>query len=156
MSESYEYEATLSQLAHLVVPLLADWFAIDLLDDDRSFHRIASVGADPAWTEVPALMSVPRRVRAGASELLSDVTVGSLADVRSLIVAPLTSQAQVIGALWLGISVSGRRYDVDDLMLVEELARRAALAVENARLYEDRRRVADTLQASLLPPTLPP
>ena len=100
-------------------------------------------------------MSVPSRVRAGASELLGDVTDGSLGDVRSLIVAPLASQGQVVGALWLGISASGRRYDVDDLMLVEELARRAALAVENARLYEDRRRVADTLQASLLPPTLP-
>jgi len=155
LSGSFEYEATLSQLAHLVVPLLADWCAIDLLDDGRSFRRIASVGADPAWAEVSALMSVPRRVRAGESELLRDVTDGTLGDVQSLIVSPLASQGQVVGALWLGISASGRRYDVDDLMLVEELARRAALAVENARLYEDRRRVADTLQASLLPPTLP-
>ena len=104
---------------------------------------------------MPALVSVPRRVRAGASELRSDVASGELGELRSLIVAPLASRGDVVGALWLGISASGRRYDVDDLMLVEELARRAALAVENARLYEDRRRVADTLQASLLPPTLP-
>ena len=105
--------------------------------------------------DVPALTSVPRDVRAGASELQSDITDGELGGVRSLIVAPLASRGKVVGALWLGSSASGRRYDADDLILVEELARRAALAVENARLYEDRRRVADTLQASLLPPTLP-
>jgi PAS domain S-box-containing protein len=155
LSESFEYEATLGRLAHLVVPLLADWCAIDLLGEDRTFRRVASVGAEPETGDVAALVSVPRRVRAGASELRSDVTGGELGDVRSLIVAPLPSRGQVVGALWLGISASGRRYDVDDLMLVEELARRVALAVENARLYEDRRRVADTLQASLLPPTLP-
>ncbi len=154
LSESFEYEATLGRLAHLVVPLLADWCAIDLLGEDRSFRRVASVGAEPAGDEA-ALVSVPRRVRAGGSELRSDVAGGELGELRSLIVAPLPSRGDVVGALWLGIAASGRRYDVDDLMLVEELARRAALAVENARLYEDRRRVADTLQASLLPPTLP-
>jgi PAS domain S-box-containing protein len=152
---SFEYEATLGQLAHLLVPLLADWCAIDLLSEDRSFDRIASVGATPGPDDVPALTSVPRNVRAGASELQSDITDGELGGVRSLIVAPLASRGKVVGALWLGSSASGRRYDADDLILVEELARRAALAVENARLYEDRRRVADTLQASLLPPTLP-
>jgi len=155
LSASFEYEATLGQLAHLLVPLLADWCAIDLLSDDRSFGRVASVGDDVAVDDVPGLMLVPGRVRGGASELRSDVSNSELGGVRSLIVAPLTSRGQVVGALWLGLSASGRRYDVDDLMLVEELARRAALAVENARLYEDRRRVADTLQASLLPPTLP-
>ena len=155
LSSSFEYEATLGRLSHLVVPLLADWCAIDLLGENRSFRRVASVGAHPGPDDDAALLSVPERVRAGASELRSHVTGGELGDLRSLIVAPLMSRGHVVGALWLGISGSGRRYDVDDQMLVEELARRAALAVENARLYEDRRRVADTLQASLLPPTLP-
>jgi PAS domain S-box-containing protein len=155
LSASFEYEATLGQLAHLLVPLLADWCAIDLLRDDLSFGRVASVGDEAAAGDAPSLLSVPGRVRAGASELRSDVANGELGGVRSLIVAPLASRGQVVGALWLGLSASDRRYDVDDLMLVEELARRAALAIENARLYDDRRRVADTLQASLLPPTLP-
>ena len=155
LSASFAYEETLGQLAHLVVPLLADWCAIDLMGENRSFRRVASVGAQPEVGDVPALSSVPARVRAGASELRRDVTDDELGGLRSLIVAPLASRGQVMGALWLGVSASVRRYDVDDLMLVEELARRAALAVENARLYEDRRRVADTLQASLLPPTLP-
>jgi serine phosphatase RsbU (regulator of sigma subunit) len=57
--------------------------------------------------------------------------------------------------VWLGITMSSRRFDIDELLFVEELARRAALAVDNARVYEDRRRVAETLQLSLLPPTLP-
>jgi PAS domain S-box-containing protein len=155
LSASLEYEDTLQRLAHLVVPLLADWCAIDLHDDDVVFRRVASAVVQPEPRAVPDARVVPIGVRGGTSELRSQIDDAEGSGLRSLIIAPLTSRGQVLGALWLGTAASGRRYDIDDLMLVEELARRAALAVENARLYEDRRRVADTLQASLLPPTLP-
>jgi PAS domain S-box-containing protein len=151
LSESLDYATTLERLGHLVVPQLADWYAIDIMDDNRVFRRVASVGAIPE-PEPLELRSVPAEVRAGRSQLLRDVDVGGL---RSLIVAPLLSRRHVVGALWLGTSSAPRRYDLDDLVLVEDVARRAALAVENARLYEDRRRVAETLQLSLLPPRLP-
>jgi PAS domain S-box-containing protein len=153
LSESFEYEQTLGRVANLVVPLLADWCAVDIVDADGSARRVASVGAlQPPIPE--ALTSLPVVVRAGKSELHSEVT-GNFAGLRSLVVTPLVARGRVVGAVWLGITMSSRRFDIDELLFVEELARRAALAVDNARVYEDRRRVAETLQLSLLPPTLP-
>jgi serine phosphatase RsbU (regulator of sigma subunit) len=75
--------------------------------------------------------------------------------VGSLMAVPLRARGRSLGAIWLGASRSGRRYSEEDLATAEDLARRAALAVDNARLFQERRRVADTLQASLLPPHLP-
>ncbi len=76
--------------------------------------------------------------------------------MRSVIVVPLAVAGQPpFGALTLVMAESGRTFDADDLAVAEELARRAAMAVENARLYTERSRVAATLQHSLLPPELP-
>jgi serine phosphatase RsbU (regulator of sigma subunit) len=62
---------------------------------------------------------------------------------------------RTVGALTLVYARSGRRYSDDELRLAESLAARAALAVENARLYSERSHIARTLQRSLLPPQLP-
>jgi PAS domain S-box-containing protein len=155
LTQSLEREDTLERLAHLVVPLLADWCAIDLHEPDGRFHRVASVVVQPEPPALPPARVVPISVRSGTSELRTDLEDAEGSGLHSLIVSPLTARGAVLGALWLGTGVSGRRYDVDDLILAEELARRIALAVENARLYDDRRRVADTLQSALLPPELP-
>jgi serine phosphatase RsbU (regulator of sigma subunit) len=74
---------------------------------------------------------------------------------RSAITVPLNAGRRTIGALTLVTAESRRRYGADDLRLAEILAARAALAVENARLYEERSHIARTLQRSLLPPALP-
>jgi serine phosphatase RsbU (regulator of sigma subunit) len=77
-------------------------------------------------------------------------------EMRSVIIVPLAVAGRPpIGALTLVMAESGRRFDLDDLALAEELGRRAATAVENARLYTERSRIAATLQQSLLPPELP-
>jgi serine phosphatase RsbU (regulator of sigma subunit) len=77
-------------------------------------------------------------------------------EMRSVIVVPLgVAGRPPIGAMTLVMAESGRRFNREDLELAEELARRAATAVENARLYTERSRIASTLQQSLLPPELP-
>ena len=70
-------------------------------------------------------------------------------------IAPMTARGRTLGAMTFVSSHAARRFDKDDLGLAEELARRAATAVDNARLYAERAYIARTLQESLLPPTLP-
>jgi serine phosphatase RsbU (regulator of sigma subunit) len=67
----------------------------------------------------------------------------------------MTTRGEVLGAITFVSSQSGRRFDEDDLQLAEDLARRAAVSLDTARLYKERANVAHTLQESLLPPHLP-
>jgi serine phosphatase RsbU (regulator of sigma subunit) len=73
----------------------------------------------------------------------------------SAMLVPLWARGRVLGALSLVVDESGRRYGDEDLALAQEIARRGALAIDNARIHEERSRIAATLQASLLPPRLP-
>jgi serine phosphatase RsbU (regulator of sigma subunit) len=75
--------------------------------------------------------------------------------LRSVMVVPLRAREQSIGSITLASGGSGRAYGDEDLELAQELARRAALALDNARLYEERSHIARTLQRSLLPRNLP-
>jgi PAS domain S-box-containing protein len=127
-------EERLGRLAVLVVPTLADFCTIETIDATgtaRAVARAALVEEGP-WHE-PDQGPDPERQ----------------------IVAPLRARGRDLGSLTLGMGPSGRRYDDDDRALAAQLGRRAGLAVDNARLYEDQRRIASTLQRSLLPPALP-
>ena len=75
--------------------------------------------------------------------------------LKSYLVVPLVAGGRTLGAITLVSAESGRRYGSAELELAEELARRAALAVDNARLYRGRSEIARTLQGSLLPSRLP-
>ena len=152
----------LRELARLVVPRFADWCAIDLVDDEGDRRQVAVAHADPAKVEwarelnrryppdpnAPA--GVPNVLRTGKPELYREVTdemlVAGAIDaehlritrelgLRSAIVVPLSAAGRTFGALTLVSAESRRRYTDDDLALASELARRAALAVEQARLY---------------------
>jgi serine phosphatase RsbU (regulator of sigma subunit) len=74
--------------------------------------------------------------------------------LRSLLAVPLEARGVVLGALTLGSAMSGRRFDGDDLALARDLGRRAGLAIENARLYQQEHRTAAVLQQALLPKQL--
>ena len=76
-------------------------------------------------------------------------------ELRSCIIVPLRSRGRVLGALSFVNESEGSSFDEEDLEVAEELAARAAAAVENARLYRSRSAIARTLQESLLPPHLP-
>ncbi len=184
MSSSLDYEQTLQRVVQLVVPGLADWCGVVMRGRrDDVLEQVAVAHVDPAKVALarefgeryPARLSDPtgaaQVIRTGESQLVEEVTDELLAEVqladeqiellrdlqiRSVMIVPLAVAGRPpIGAMTLVMAESGRRFDVDDLALAVELARRAATAVENARLYTERSRIATTLQHSLLPPELP-
>jgi PAS domain S-box-containing protein len=162
LAASLDYEETLDRVARLAVPELADWCAVHILDDDGSIRRLAVVHVDPAKASLAlarparypldpnAQHIVPQVIRTGRSEIYSEVP-DELLDAaardaehlqtlrmlgfKSYVCVPLQAHGRTLGAITLVASDSGRRYDEQDLVLAEELARRAAVAIENARLY---------------------
>lgn len=165
LDSSLDYATSFQKLARLVVPALADYCLIDEAEPNGGLRRIARAHADPEKekilytnTEHPpeaddadlARHPVLRVIRTGMPLLVADFTpdmVGVIAhdddhrgrlaqlDLRSYIIAPLSARGRVLGAITLAASDSGRRYRAPDVALVEEVARRAALAIDNARLY---------------------
>jgi PAS domain S-box-containing protein len=163
LSSSLEFRETLRQLAQLVVPLLADWCAIDIKGPGGSLQRVAVQHTDPAKMALAleierryppdprAATGVPNVLRTGETEWAADISDEMLASVavdsehlrlarelglRSFIIVPLTAGGRVIGALTLVHAESGRRYTGADVQVAEDLARRAALSVDNALLFE--------------------
>ncbi len=160
LSSSLDYRSTLARLTRLLVPRLADWCAVHL-DDGTENMPIAHV--DPAKAElvrelyrrypVPkdADWGYPHVVQTGEPQLMTSLpagfSVGIARDAEHLamleklgscswIVVPLKVQSTIFGALTLAFSDSGRHYLHADLGLAVEVARRAAVAIDNARLYE--------------------
>lgn len=179
LGRSLDVEETLQQLADLTVPQLADWCTIELFEGGQ-LRPAAVAHTDPA--KIPKVRELrdrygyahqhgPGRVaRTGEPELIEEVTDGLLASVAhddehlalmrdlgpvSLVAVPLVSRGRVLGAVTLAQSESGRHYRDEDLELLQDVAQRAATAVDNAVLYAERDRVARTLQQALLPPKLP-
>jgi PAS domain S-box-containing protein len=174
LAESLDYEATVARVARLSVPRLADWCAVDLvMDAPRLPKRVAVAHVDPAkvalaseiYAKYPpnpdAPTGVPNVLRTGRAELYPDISdellVAGAVDeehlrisrelrLRSAMVVPLLSGGRALGAITFVRAESDRRYGPDDLAFAEELARRCALAIENARLFsseQEARKVAD-------------
>jgi PAS domain S-box-containing protein len=167
LSASLDYETTLQSVARLVVPHLADWCVIDLALEDE-IERVAIAHSDPskvelAWESVrrapinrDALEGVAKVIRTGRSDLYSEVGDEVLAaaypepeklafvqrlGLRSAMIVPLVAHERTLGAISFAASETRRRYTRADLVLAEDLAHRAALAVENARLYREAQEV---------------
>jgi PAS domain S-box-containing protein len=181
LAQSLDVETTLQRLADFAVPRLADWCAVDLLSDGE-INAVAVAHADPAKVQLArelqqrhpadpdAPVGAPAVIRSGESELHPELTEDLLAAAApddealeiirglglvSAMVVPLRAREKTLGALTLVAAESGRRFTSDDLDVAEDLARRAALAVDNAMLYAREHRAAVTLQRSLLPRDLP-
>jgi PAS domain S-box-containing protein len=163
LAESLDYEVTLSRVAGLAVPHIADWCAVDLVGADGVVRRVALAHADPAKVrlledleqEYPldqsAAFGMPNVLRTGRPEFYPDLTAATAAPRRdgryaaimerlgnrSYICVPLAARGRTLGAITLVFADSGRLYDETDLQTALDLARRAALAVENARLYQE-------------------
>jgi PAS domain S-box-containing protein len=164
LGTSFDYQTTLSQLTRLAVPAFADFCTVDLVRSDDSIERIGVAHVDPA--KEPLLFELARWVKPGAPmvehlrralverestlspRLTDEVIAGVQLDEEhgrllralrpvSFVSVPLHVNGRVTGVLALYTAESGRVYDQDDLALVEELARRASLAVENARLFNE-------------------
>src|SRR5207245_3698388 len=91
----------------------------------------------------------------GLGEHTEELSVARTLGSTSLIIVPLVARGRTLGVIAFLTAESNRQYTRDDLALAEELARRAALAIDNARLYEQEPRIAETLQRRLLPQRLP-
>ena len=170
MAASLDYEQTLDSVANLAVPTLADWCMVDLMGTDGRLSRVATGHSDAAQRErarqweaqFPSAPDAPNGppnvVRSGRSELVTEIPDALLAanaldeehlrllrewSPRSYICVPLLARGRTLGAITLVMAESERHYEVVDLELAEDLARAAALAVDNARLYDDTRARAE-------------
>jgi PAS domain S-box-containing protein len=181
LATSLDYESTLHRVAAMCVPSVADLVAIDMVEG-RHLRRLAVGGIDDEDVrdvlamrrryplDVDAPTGVPAVIRTGAAELYPDLEPEAFAieaaspdhadlirrlGLRSAMFVPMTARGRTFGAITLCAGRSGRTFDDTDLFLAEELAARCAIAIDNARLFRERTRIARTLQESLLPPALP-
>jgi PAS domain S-box-containing protein len=181
-ASSMDYEETLSRLAAMAVPELADWCTVSIPDDAGVLRGVAVAARDPEQARVarefderhPARLSDPggaaQVIRDGSAQLINEIDDAVLertvADprqrdglralgIRAAMIVPMLSARRVIGVINFVSTESRRTFTEHDLELAEELGRRAGTAVENARLYTERTHIARTLQASLLPDRLP-
>jgi PAS domain S-box-containing protein len=182
LDRSLDYDQRLRSLADLTVPELSQLTVIDLLDDDGSVHSAVAAAPNPAHARAVEGMReahplsldsahpVAAVLRSAQPVLLPDMSPTFLDEIaqgedhldlmhrlgyHSAIVVPLIARRRALGTLSLLRMEGAPSYNHDDLVLAEELARRAALAIDNARLFEATQHLARTLQQSLLPRALP-
>jgi PAS domain S-box-containing protein len=182
LGSSMDYNETLQQVARLTVPRLADWCAVDVLNERGEIELVAVHHADPAKLAMaerldrryrPALddpTGVAEVLRTGEARIFTDIQSDALVAYahdeehmellrmvgpQAVIIVPMIGATGTIGTITLVSSESPRRLSSVDLALAERLARRAGTAVERARLYTERSRIAHILERSLLPESLP-
>ncbi|MGZ5444984.1 MAG: ATP-binding protein [Thermoanaerobaculia bacterium] len=162
LSATLASQQTLRNLARLCVPTLGDWCAIDL-GDGPGYQRNIVEHTDPSRVELvleidarfraaPEVDPIVHVLQSGCTDLLEEfsdemlVVLAGFEDqlrlaralaLRSWIIAPMIARGRTLGALTVAYTAeSGRRHTQEDVPLIEELARRAAMALDNARLYE--------------------
>ncbi|HEY9876767.1 MAG TPA: PAS domain S-box protein, partial [Candidatus Obscuribacterales bacterium] len=168
LSSSLDYQTTLTSVAQLTVPHLADWCVVHVIEEDGSIEQLAAAHIDPAkvkWAwemkdKYPVNADEPRgagfTLRTGKAELIPDIPDEALVQAardsehlevlrqigfKAVMTVPLAIQDRILGVIsFVSTEESGRCYDEGDLSLAEELGRRAALAVDNARLYRGQER----------------
>jgi PAS domain S-box-containing protein len=177
LASSLEYERTLSNVASLAVPRFADWCAIDMLGRDGTLSRLAIAHVDPSKVQLAneladkyppdpdAPYGVPNVVRTRRPELFAEISDELLVEataetpelldllrelgLRSSMCVPLVARDRVLGAITFIAAESGRRYDENDLVTAQDLARRAATAVDNALLFRETQAARREAQDSL-------
>ncbi len=164
LSAPLDYEARLSNVARLAVPDLGDWCAIDIINAAGVLQRLSVAHIDPAKVKLayalhqrypprPADRSgIYEVLRSGQSQFFPDIPdallEATLSDreqlalirqlgLKSVMVVPMVARGRTLGAITFAWAESGRHYNSIDLALAEELARRAALAMDNALLYAE-------------------
>ncbi len=161
---SMDYDRTLADLAHIAVPTIGDWCAVDILEPDNSFRRLAVAHQDPAKIELAKQLQeqypedpgsptsrtnvlesgIPAFVPEITSEMIDQGAVDAeharlihALGLTSLITVPLIAREHRLGTITLVMAESGRRYSESDVELVQDLADRAAVAVDNARIHRE-------------------
>ncbi len=181
LAESLDVQTTLERLLAIIVPEFGDWAAIDLFDEFERLKTVAAIHADArkaplvarlldrynhnptAERNIAAILrkNQPVILREIGDAQIEKAATPDLLDVlrtlapRSAMTVPLRTRGRTIGSLVAYWSETPRRYVQEDLPLFEEITKRAAAAIENARLYEREREIAAEFQRAALPISLP-
>src|SRR5208283_5273160 len=181
MIESIELDERLDRFVHAVVPRLADWATVNLIADDGSLQTVAIAHADPALRETAerlrgpyngnedANQGTPLAIRTGRAQLLAGIDdelmhvhirPESIEDVRALgsdsaFIVPLAAHGRIYGTLSAMRVSRERPFRENEMWLIEELARRAAVGIAHAKLFRRNADVAEAFQQASLPVALP-
>ncbi len=174
LTRSLDVERTLKRIAQLAVPALADWAVIDIVGESGAIQRVAVVHQDPAKVafaaelerryppDPDATTGVAQVLRTGRSEWMQEIPDALIEaatrdpeqlrllralGLTSYIVAPMNARGRTLGAITLVTAESRRHYGPADVALAEDLAQRAALALDNARLYHAARVAEEAVRA---------
>jgi signal transduction histidine kinase len=162
LADSLDYETTLTTVASLSLPYLGAWCIVDVLTDDGGIRRLAVLHPDPTKQALARelherypphaddLIGAPRVIRIGRPELVFDVSDVALATTardadhlrllralgtRAYVTVPMVARGQILGAITFVTADDTRRFGDLDVAFAEDLAHRAAMAVDNAHLY---------------------
>lgn len=181
LSSALDASTRLTSLVQMVVPALADWCAVDVLDGNESIRRVAVAHVDPEKValarelqerypvNIDSPTGVPNVLRTGQSEYYPTLSIETLLattrdeeqrnlvrelKLRSVMVVPLLAHGRTLGALTFVWAESGKQYTLTDLALAEELGRRAGLALDNALLYEQTQNLNARLEQRIIERTV--
>ncbi|WP_298908124.1 AAA family ATPase [uncultured Nostoc sp.] len=176
LASSLDYESTLTSVANLVVPYFADWCSVNLLQDNQAINQVAVAHRDPekvklAWElyqryprDLDVSEGVAKVLRTGLAEMVTEISDAALAaaiedpehlrilrelGLKSCIILPLMARERIFGAISFVTAESERRYSIADLSLAEDVAHRAAIAIDNARLYQEAQQAQTTAERAL-------
>ena len=175
LAASLDYEVTLKSVANLAVPTLADWCIVDVFHEGWSSKQIAIAIADPTkqntldeirrrYPPKARLKQLVQQLELGIPVFYSELSDSSLVQmaqddehlqllrslgIHSLMVIPVRSRGQLFGAISFFTAESGRYYKQTDLALAEDIARRAATAIDNARLYQETQQAKQAAERSV-------
>jgi signal transduction histidine kinase/ActR/RegA family two-component response regulator len=162
LASSLDYEVTLASVAHLAVPALADWCVVDIVEENHSIKRVAIAHRDPQMIELAHELQrryppdtarsepLAAAIETGRPHLMTDVSDSMLVELardsfhldiirslglKSFIVVPMVARNRTLGAISFILAEIDRRYTEQDLAFFQDLAGRAAVAVDNAKLY---------------------
>src|SRR6058998_1621430 len=174
LASSLDYQTNLMTVAKLAVNRLADWCAVDVVEENNNFHRVALVHSDPARMEwahefqkrFPKSTSAPHGVahvmRTGKAKIYTDIPDSMLIalaqdaehfkilqelGLASAMVVPLVARGRTLGAVTFASENPAHRYTESDLSFAEDMARRAALGIDNARLYSETQKALREVQS---------
>lgn len=164
LADSLDYETTLTTVASMSLPYFGAWCMVDICSEDGEIRRVAVVHPNPAKQTIARqlrqnyppssedLVGTARVIRSGRPEMAFEIPDSALVatardpeqlrllrelGVESYVTVPMVARGRVVGAMTFVTAESGRRFGDVDLIIAEDLARRAAMAVDNARLYRD-------------------
>ena len=174
LAASLDYETTLTTVAGMSLPYLGAWCIVDVCLEDNRIRRLAVLHPDPAKQALARtlherypphpddLLGAPRVIRTRRPEVVVEVSDAALSatsrDAEHLrllrelgtgayVIAPMIARDRMLGAITFVTAESGRRFGDIDVILAEDLAARAALAVDNARLHTEALRAREEAEA---------